>query len=290
MSNQFILRLDSHMLSDFQRCKELGNLAHIQGWKTQEVKQGMTRGTRWHRLMEFRAEFKNKRISWNEVITQSIGYLAADGVSMEEIAFFIGKLSQYQVKWEEEENNYEFIDNEVGFSKILYENDEVLFIYEGKIDALLKISGKLTVGDHKTQHPGFSSHRYDLPGYSNQFMGYCWAAKTSNVMIDYTSWSDPKNKISDRTFRREFHPLDPQLIKRWKESTIRSYWDTLIAIRSNEFHLEFPHRCDSRYGMCEFFNVCQYIDPRSKLITLNSNFKQEPRWEPWTHGEKDAEL
>lgn len=275
------------MLSDFQRCKELGNLAHIQGWKSKKEKQGLTRGTHWHQLMEFRAEFKKGLITWQDVLSKTIAYLAAAELPKEDIGFFVSKLSQYHAHWAEEENNYEFIANEVGFSKVLHEDNDVLFLYEGKIDALLKISGKLTVVDHKTQHPGFASHRYDLPGYSNQFMGYCWAAKTTNVIIDYTVWSDPKYKIGDRTFRREFFPLDPILIKQWKESTIRSYWDILISIRANEFHAGFPYACDSRYGFCDFFKVCQYTG-RNRLVELNTNFKQEPRWEPWEHGEKNG--
>lgn len=278
--SKLILRLDSHMLSDFQRCKALGYLAHVEGWRQDKTSPGMIRGTRWHMLMEFRAEHKQGKISWIEVLTKAGEYLQADGVETSEIGFYISKLSQYHTRWDGDEVNYKFIANEVGFSKVIHETDTVQFIYEGKIDALLEISKNRVVGDHKTQHPGFSGPKYDLFPHSNQFLGYCWASGFRYVMIDYTSWSDPKSKVTDRTFHREFFPIDSALINQWKELTIESFWEILLAVRFNKFPLN-RSACDGKYGICQFAKVHEHTSERSQLITLQNNFKREERWEPW---------
>ena len=279
---KLILRLDSHMLSDFQRCKRLGKLAAVEGWRKPITPWGLIRGTRWHMLMEFRSLLKQGIIkSWPEVLSRATAYLVEDGVETDEIAFFIIKLNQYQAHWEgASEEGWKFLDNEVGFSKVLFENEEVQFIYEGKIDALIDVNGYLTVVDHKTQHPGFSSRKFDLFPHNNQFLGYCWAAKSEYVMIDYTVWSNVKSKISDRTFRRQPYPISRDLVKQWKKDTIASFWEILLAIRFGDYRRNRA-ACDGKYGICDFHGVCEHNSERSQLITLKTNFIKQERWEPW---------
>lgn len=276
--NKITLRLDSHMLSDFQRCAQLGKFAHIEGYRPNQQSGGLDRGTHWHKLMELRNQGIMNNTPWMATLGFANTYLIENLTDKTEAPFYLRKLMEYDTKWSPTEKNLKILGTEVGFSKVLWSNDQIRFIYEGKIDLLCEIDGMKIVVDHKTQHPGFSSERYNLFPHSNQFLGYCWASKFKHVMIDYTTWSD---KETDRTYRRNLHPISSEITNRWKEDTIKWYWKILSYIRFNDFSLNRAV-CDGKYGICQFADICAYADnPALQQLKLNSGFTKEPRWEPW---------
>jgi len=276
------LRLDSHMLSDFQSCKQKGKLAAIDGWRKNGDKQGLTRGTHWHMLMEFRGEFKRGELKdWSEVNSKAIAYLTGEGITGQDMLVYITKLNQYHARWNPVED-WQYTANEVGFSKVLWQNNDIRFVYDGKVDLIGKTGMLDFFADHKTQHPRFSAERFDLFPHSNQFIGYAWATGIETLFIDYTVWSDPKTKPNDRTFRRQLYKINRHVVAQWKEETIDEYWEILRHIRRNKFPLRRAS-CDGKYGICDFGPICAVPDERSKLVKLRTNFTQEERWEPWTH-------
>jgi hypothetical protein len=158
-------------------------------------------------------------------------------------------------------------------SKILYENDDMIILYQGKIDLILSISNcPLLPVDHK------SSSRRQKPHYlSNQFQGYCWLLSSeeqsvNNIIINKIGFQ--KTLKDNEKFERHTLSYPPDILEEWKE--ISTYY-LIKYIKDGELGFYPPNytSCD-KYSGCIFNDVCRKSkDVREYKLTQLFTEKQE---------------
>ena len=275
------IRLDSHMLSDFQRCMARGNYAFVMGLRkkpdpTRKDKvSGMDKGTAWHKLMEYRSLAMQKHKDFARLLPVARRYLKRTfpnnkTVQTEILTRFLDYQAQYSG------DSWEVLATEKGFSKVLWENEDVRFVYEGLIDLIVRTKDGLEYFiDHKTQNPRFTK---DLLQDCNQFLGYAWASGIRNGIVDYTTWS---TKVGKTTFRRPAYYYSENKIEQWREDTIYWFWRILEHLRTQHYP-RTRGSCDEKYGPCSYYEICKRTNEASQLMTIKTKYDVEPRWEPWT--------
>lgn len=278
MSQQITIRIDSHTLSDFQQCMRKGYYAHIKGLRLKgSTPSGIAKGTIWHKLMEYRSLSMKKNKPVDKLFLIVDWYLKRVLKDDETLRHEIFKrFLEYHTNYKSDYRIYKVIATELGFSKVILENEYVRFVYEGLIDLIVvNAEGMEYFIDHKTQHPAFSK---DLFPQNNQFMGYSWASGIKNGIVDYTTWS---KAVTDKTFRRPFYYYGSDLIQDWLQDTIVWYWKILEAVKYQTY-TKNRSACDGKYGLCQYNQICARSTEQGKLVTIKTHYEVEPKWEPWS--------
>lgn len=274
MSEKITLSLDSQALTSYQQCPKHYWFAHRMHLESLDKGKALNFGTIVHELFDF----VNKGILQGE----SVGSLifpafdaqkeALDKLPTEEKTFLMKRFVEYFSHWKIEDSRYKLISAEDGFSKVIFENDHVLFVYEGRIDALYYNTREncYVWRDYKT-----SSGR-SIYTHNNQFLGYTWALgdRTSRGEIDYIGKQATK---TERTFQREIVKFHESQIERWVERTKRTFFQILNDI---EFH-ENQSACDTKFGVCIFHKLCER-DPAIHPQMIQISYKvREKQWSAW---------
>lgn len=150
-------------------------------------------------------------------------------------------------------------------SKVLYDSDDLLILYEFKIDLILQMQNVVIPIDHKSM----KSHRAPNE-LSNQFKGYCWALDVNNIIINEIGFQKTVKPVDK--FQRHVLSFPQDIIEEWIENSV--YWIkyALNCIDNNYF----PHNytsCD-KYSGCIYKDVC--ISERAvRDYKLRSLFKEK---------------
>ena len=168
---------------------------------------------------------------------------------------------------------------ELGFSKILYENDKIVIIIEGRIDLLVEDSNfGLCFVDHKSQTK-FS----DLFDYKVQFTTYAWAAETKYGIINYFGLTQKFDGFN--TFRRQVVQFQPHIIERWKTKVI----EVALKIANNsesweEVKFQNIDHCAGAFDShpCQYWQLCIAQNQGIRESLKKSQFIAGENWTPWT--------
>lgn len=163
-------------------------------------------------------------------------------------------------------------------------------LYAGKIDLGIQDHNGIWSFDHKTAFQFGESFDKQMQMDGGQ-LGYCWAlgqtlgVKPQGYIIDAIRVRrptkgeefDPTKSSIDRTdFKRIPYYVSDSMIEEWKKDVTA----LIVDIFSHYDRGYFPrHRwqCVSKYGPCEFFDVCSTnIDQREMI--LNSGLFEENKW------------
>lgn len=163
------------------------------------------------------------------------------------------------------------IQVEKGFSRVLYEDNENLFIYEGRPDFYgtnLQLDYEF-VSDHKVQF-----RAYDIYPYANQPFGYLWALGVREFVYNYL-------KILSKSFEFRRVPItfEQKLIDNWRSETIEWYFKVKDAIQKKRFLKSF--QCSDVYGTCEYHSICECTTDNQKLFTIQTGFSLKPPYRSW---------
>lgn len=172
---------------------------------------------------------------------------------------------------------------EVGFSHKLYEDDNRLFILEGRIDLLGQIANNCPEGwaDHK-----FQSRERDLYLKSIQFRNYSMVTGLSIGVVNYIRFAKKIDK--NKTFKRAIISFSRIEMDAWKDNLIRVFSkieDTLIQDNWYDQTDAFRNRaaCSGKFGYpCGYTTLCEnFFNPELIKIYEQSEYKQKPEWRPW---------
>lgn len=174
---------------------------------------------------------------------------------------------------------------ELGFSHNLYEDDEKLFILEGKID-LFNVNLKNTLFgfvDHKTQ-----SRRHEIYGKSIQFRNYAYVTNAMFGMVNYIRFT---KGVTKDTFQRQiinFSSIDHRL---WEMRLIGVYHKVYeMLLKAEIFGPKFWFKeesepkwssCNGRYGVCSYTPLCEENNERVQLVKVDSLYTKKEEWKPW---------
>ena len=262
MSKQTLI-LNSHSLSNFQQCEARHLFADKICLEPLISKKVFDEGTMIHAWL--RIYYYNKKkfsISRNKCLANPIMWINGAkkhwGIEPNRAFELYRILISYQSNYKNE--TWQTIGTEVGFSKILYEDDQYLFIYEGKMDWLGYSGTDKIVVDHKSRNG-----KYQIYEFNNQCRGYLWATGANKFVYNMITMTNIPS------FERIAYSFSDSQIETWKNDTIEWYKRVAQANANKNFVRSW--NCSSKYGVCEFHSLCENPEPERQLFTIKSTFK-----------------
>lgn len=257
-----IITINAHGLNDFIQCPRKFILSEVY---EREKNLAMEKGILFAKFLEI--YYKRKRQGrkfllspfWTTTIARRLN------CSAEEAQQFWRACYKYLKEYEN--CPLKPLAIEAGFSRLLYESDELKIILEGRPDlvAYHPELGRIVI-DHKTQ----SSFR-PLPDFNHQVMAYVYASQSQWFMYNYIIFT------KEPRFERKIFKVTEEQIQYWKDNTI----EIVKSMLSNKFLPNF--NCLNQYGLCHFYNVCTAPNPRYQQWILETQFKRrKERLKSWS--------
>lgn len=298
MTSKFNLALDSSQISEYMTCPLKWFYRYNQNlvFDTKQ-KVAPDKGTLVHNLLDIYYTMRsldpdgNKLLQANAAIEMfkksgSVKILfPTDNGEIEE--FICKRFILYVQRW----LNSDFIvpkgGVELGFSHLLFENDDNRFILEGRIDLINTIQGNNCFTDHKTQER--TSYLYH---YTIQFKNYALATGYEYGIINYFGMQkDDNNKLlhDNKLFRQDLIHFDKWMIDEWKDKVISVFFNIAAMLKEYKDNPELGFyrakndaACSGAFGAnpCVFCNICESpwaFKEQMKQMKYNVG---EP-WRPW---------
>lgn len=260
------LVLDSHGLSDYQHCPRLFSYTQIDNIEPSKQYEPFTRGRVIAKMLE---EYYKEKLaktlrpaSYSRIVDEILKPAQLEtNKDLIESRFY-----SYCHHYKNESWIPLAIEESAAFSRILYEDDEYLFVYEGRPDLVVQLSNidstRIVVDNkHQTRH-------YDLYFYNNQAMGYCWGLEIDFFCYNYFGLQEsggPKD-----WFRRPSTRFSKFQLEQWKHDTIKWYF----AIARDVDYLK-TWRCEGKYSLCAYHELCEQTLPNVIAIKKEREFKQK---------------
>ena len=168
---------------------------------------------------------------------------------------------------------------EVGFSYKLFEDENRLYLLEGKMDGH---SFGPSVGMFDNQRM-FIDHKFQLRAHQLynkriQFRNYALATNSLYGMINYIRFH--KNPTED-TFVREVIPFSRQELELWREKLIRVYDRLAENVNKGMFPQNWAS-CEGYYGRpCQYTLICEQDIPMVQENVKQMRYHQIEKWRPW---------
>lgn len=170
---------------------------------------------------------------------------------------------------------------ELGFSKVLYEDDIVLFVVEGKIDLVHQIAqDTLCIVDHKYQ--GRMNNLYE---FRPQMKTYAWATGINHCLINYVRG---QKEISKDTFVRTYFEVPNWMIKQWEKHMLDTFHYIYmrdshpIELNENKFRRNFSS-CAGAFesNPCQYRLLCETESDAMRENIKTFKYEIRPEWKPW---------
>ena len=279
--NQINLIIDSSVMNTFEKCPTLMKYQYIDNLRLKGIKsKALEKGDLMH--LPLKHYYRNKKLGMDssentqfcvEKILKYSPKLALESKEVEEVTLtFLSYCEHYQFE------RWEVIEVEKPFRLVLYEDAELRIIIQGKIDLIVDTGQIICPIDHKTE-----SRRSEALALSNQFMLYCFAAKSNNIIINKIGFQ--KTLPASEKFYREIMSYDDDNLLEWRDEFIFKVRELIGYSEVNWF----PHRytsCSDKYGRCMFTEICH--TPRfAREVRLKSQFEEVEPWSPFKDLEDD---
>ncbi len=268
------LILNSHGLSDYQKCPQLFGYTNIQNLEPAMTYLPFAKGTLISTLLERYYTLQindklNKDNVWNVIQTTLYNESNPIRDDKELMPFLEMRMLQYWKFYQKE--SWVTIAVEEGYSKTIYEDDSHLFVYEGRPDwtgYIDKEMNKLVHADHKSQ----SRHDNIYP-FNNQALGYCWASEIDIFIYNYFGLQTT-GKPED-WFRRVPQRFSKQQIETWQNETIQWFFKIL----KDRERLK-SWQCTGKYGVCAYKKLCEASEDWIRKDLINREFKSR-HYQSW---------
>jgi hypothetical protein len=285
-TDRIVIACDASTFSIIESCHYKAKLISIDNIRSTAPNEPIEKGSLMHDMLE--AYYRAKRLKYKEVSP----FLEMPMSEVIEKSMMVGKLKGIQSNLSTDivddvvqhffdycmyyaNDNWQPEDVELFFSRPMYEDDEILILWEGKIDLVftLRQGANLLkmISDHKTTSRAKSPHPL-----SNQFIGYCWALECNTVVKNEIGFQS-SYKTADR-LKRHVMNYPSALIEEWRENTVKKLLDFYYKSKDGMFLRNFSS-CD-RYGPCQFTELC-YTIPEAREWKLRTRYTiaEEP-WSP----------
>lgn len=276
--DQVIVKVDSQILNAIDLCPKRYEYEHVKHMRPLKKAPALEKGGVMHTMLAH--YYRQKMIGripseHNEVVNESImlGRIecAQSSIDLKEFeeedlvifrAYVLAK--QY--------DGWIVKAVEQPFTSKLYEDPELMILYEGIVDAVVEEpKGEEVTVDHKTE-----SRRSTPFALSNQFQGYFWALNRP-VCINKVGY---QTSLADKErFRRIYLRYSPEIIEEWKADAIASIKRAIGWHQTSTFERNRTS-CD-KYSGCIFQRVCS-AEPSVREYKLEAYFYKDKPWDPWT--------
>jgi hypothetical protein len=154
-------------------------------------------------------------------------------------------------------------------SKKIYEDENVRFIYDVKIDLVLEKGRLIIPADTKT-----GSRRTPPTTMSNQFMGYCYTLGVNHILINKVGFQ--KTLPPSQRFERHLLTYTPDRLTEWAQNTVDTMFDIVNAMDSGEYPMNFT-ACDV-YNGCNYKAICE-ASPSVRPYKAEKLYQITERWD-----------
>jgi hypothetical protein len=282
---RLILVCSSHSLSNFQKCPACYKYSDRLQIEPAKDYRPFQRGTVITNLLGYYYRAKKEGTLTKNTVHEAIKtILETSQLSQEDKTLISGRFLRYCSFYRNETwkiKAVEQIEPEdrnlgTGFSKIIYETDELLFVYEGEPDLIISPGSAfdyLAVVDHKSQ-----SRKGQLFEYTNQFRGYCWATGLRHIIINY--FGIQKSGEPKEWFHRKVHSFTKDHLELWKRDTIEWFF----RIARAKLNKKYPRtwQCEGKYGVCHYTDLCTSAHlPFIVKAKMKKDFKKKARRRSW---------
>lgn len=195
--------------------------------------------------------------------------------------FIITRFGQYYLWYEGKDFEpiriKDFTSVELGFSKVLYENDYVMYVYEGRIDIISRHEPERMIWwDHKSQDR--ASTLYPL---KPQFLTYAVATELEYGGVNYFGL---QKEMNQNTFRRQLISIPQWMRERWKQQMLRVFQTVHAHIKSGVEYV--PMNLNSCAGAfdsnpCQFTYLCETQSKEMREQLKQFKYKKVQPWRPW---------
>lgn len=279
-TNKRIVAIDSQKLDAAQSCMYMYKLRFGSGIDQAGLQPLVTpdyfeRGGLLHDMLEQYYKLKRYRANWfknhkahSDIvrISTDVGRYKAAKMSIDvaEVETVIETFRQYTEHWENDGwFNIVAVEN-VG-SKVLYEDKDLVIIYEMKVDLVLNVEGVLVPVDHKS-----AKSRRDPNQLSNQFKGYCWGLGVNNLIVNEIGFQ--KTLKPQDKFRRHTISYSASQIDEWVENSVAWIKYAINCIETETFLKNYTS-CD-KYSGCLFKSICE-ADPLVRDYKIKTLFESK---------------
>lgn len=154
---------------------------------------------------------------------------------------------------------------EIGFTQVIFENDNVVYILQGRIDMLARFMNSFCVVDHKFQWSVNTLYQYNP-----QFRTYAMVTKAPTLIANYI-----RVYAKSTTFERQVVGFSEDDHYRWKQylidnvfnkirNSLTFYGGSTINIEESLKKIEEYQNlasCKGQYGPCQFTKICERLEP-----------------------------
>jgi len=275
-----IISLSQSQISEFLRCPQLWNLHTAQNWgkPEQDERYYLDEGTIVHAFLEhyyrdstplgnipskFTGEVKEiwRDFDVTDKYKERPAHLTKDFLFERIKLYVMGKMMRGD--WRARENGVE-----VGFSTVIYEDDQFVFVIEGRIDL---ITTDNCIVDHKTQ-----SRWANLYMRKVQFVTYAMATGLSHVIANYIMLT---KEVNAQTFRTDLVSFSKAELEYWKNYLIEWVFWKIARWEIWQNH----GACGGTYDSwpCMFEKVCWEQNEEMRARILRHNFVKIEEHRSW---------
>jgi PD-(D/E)XK nuclease superfamily len=270
-----IVAFDSQRLNTLQACPERYRLKFHERLELPELGEGIRKGSMMHTLLKHYYLHKMSGAGSSEasvyVLDNYRNFLSEitypiDDIQGEVIRVFAEYCHFYK------DERWIPVSVEEPFSTPIYEDDELILIYEGIIDLRVEVPGmreRPTV-DHKT-----SSLRQYLDNLDNQFIGYAFVSGESTGFVNTIIFKQGMDK-----FARPPLPFDDTIKKVWLNAVVDSAREFLACETSGVW----PRRirsCNADKFPCIYRDLCKG-DEKTQRWLKETRFRIVEPWDVFT--------
>lgn len=178
---------------------------------------------------------------------------------------------------------------EVGFSHLLYEDDQRLYILEGRVDLIGSIAGNCPDGwaDHK-----FQMRARDLYLKSIQFRNYSMVLEKAIGVVNYIRFTQKLEigrNVRNPTLKRDLISFSRAEMVWWKNEVTSMFGHVENYIKNEgQFSEQSARRnwgaCSGKFGYpCDFTPLCENLPFGQQLVQIkqDQDFIVKPEWRAW---------
>lgn len=274
-----ILAIDSQILDAIQKCPFYCYLNFVKNFRMNETPMPLERGDLGHTVLEVYYQLLQKGFSWEDAVEQATesGRKHYQNLNLDLMTseWVISTFHDYTKFYRHD--GIKVLSVEQPFSFVLHEDDDLVVVYEGKIDihAEFPVIGE-AVMDHK-----WRAMKADYTSLDNQFIGYSVAKKLNMVYVNEVGLQ--KSYEPAKKFRRVPIPIGNGVKERWVKNTIQ--WAKILdySFQENSWpqsHLKVAPLGISQCQKCNYQRICNSETDEERDRKIQTEFHIGDRWSP----------
>lgn len=304
MNDKYTLTLDASAINAYGKCPLMWAYINRENLALAAADtEAMDKGTLVHQILEIYYKLRAKYPNENRMVLtgrtidifRRHEFTTKMGFPKDMETFITKRFTQYIMWWEDRDlipaMNNGIPGVELGFSKVLYEDDKVLFVVEGKIDLVNQINhDAIAITDHKSQDR--ESHYYN---FRPQMLTYAWAAEADYAILNYFGL---QKELTKNSFRRDTMHIPLWMRQRWEFFMLTIFQEIAAKDhlwRNTENEFKFERNLTSCAGPfethpCQYTKLCEISSDEMRAQVKHFAYKKREEWRPWKLDKEEIEV